>query len=212
MSEGFAARLDAPAATIARVWILRRADGTALGFTDHDADLSIDGVTCRAASGWTAGASDGGGSLSASTASARGVLDSADLDAAALDAGALDGAVVEHRLVDWSAPEESVRLWTGRVRRIVRQGERFTAEIEGPLAALETVVGRTLTRSCDAILGDARCGAAPAPGQTCDKRFETCRDVFGNAANFRGFPDVPGDAFLTVWPQAGGRHDGGSRR
>ena len=26
----------------------------------------------------------------------------------------------------------------------------------------------------------------------CDKRFETCRDKFANAANFRGFPHIPG--------------------
>lgn len=40
--------------------------------------------------------------------------------------------------------------------------------------------------------------AAIAPGDVytvtrgCDKRFATCRDQFGNAANFRGFPHVPG--------------------
>jgi uncharacterized phage protein (TIGR02218 family) len=31
----------------------------------------------------------------------------------------------------------------------------------------------------------------------CDKRFVTCRDVFGNQINFRGFPHIPGtDALL----------------
>ncbi len=31
----------------------------------------------------------------------------------------------------------------------------------------------------------------------CDKRFATCRDVFGNQINFRGFPHIPGtDALL----------------
>ncbi|MBB3769812.1 putative phage protein (TIGR02218 family) [Angulomicrobium tetraedrale] len=33
----------------------------------------------------------------------------------------------------------------------------------------------------------------------CDKRFETCRDRFANALNFRGFPHMPGnDAVLRV--------------
>lgn len=33
----------------------------------------------------------------------------------------------------------------------------------------------------------------------CDRRFETCRDRFVNTANFRGFPDMPGnDAVLRV--------------
>lgn len=35
----------------------------------------------------------------------------------------------------------------------------------------------------------------------CDKRFETCRDKFGNALNFQGEPHVPGFDFL--WEAAG---------
>lgn len=45
----------------------------------------------------------------------------------------------------------------------------------------------------------------------CDKRAETCRDRFGNFLNFRGFPDIPGDDWLTAYPKRSGRNDGGSR-
>ena len=31
----------------------------------------------------------------------------------------------------------------------------------------------------------------------CDKRFETCKARFANAINFRGFPSIPGNQFLT---------------
>ncbi len=31
----------------------------------------------------------------------------------------------------------------------------------------------------------------------CDKHFETCRDRFANTANFRGFPHLPGNDFVT---------------
>ena len=31
----------------------------------------------------------------------------------------------------------------------------------------------------------------------CDKRFETCRDRFQNHENFRGFPHMPGNDFVT---------------
>ncbi|MGR3542443.1 MAG: DUF2163 domain-containing protein [Hasllibacter sp.] len=34
----------------------------------------------------------------------------------------------------------------------------------------------------------------------CDKRIETCAAVFGNAANFRGFPDLPGEDWLMRAP------------
>ena len=148
------------------------------------------------------------------TAALSGALDHAAVSEAELEAGAWDGAAVECRRVDWERPELFVSLWRGRIARVTRTGERFEAEVEGPLALLDRVAGRTYARTCDAVLGDARCGAdlAGRPGAVCDKRFATCRDVFGNAVNFRGFPDIPGEDFLLLTPQGGGRNDGGSRR
>ena len=34
----------------------------------------------------------------------------------------------------------------------------------------------------------------------CDKMFATCRERFGNAANFRGEPHLPGNDLLTRFP------------
>lgn len=43
----------------------------------------------------------------------------------------------------------------------------------------------------------------------CDKRFSTCRGLFGNAANFRGFPFIPAPEFVLSYARAGeGRHRG----
>ncbi|MGB0507811.1 MAG: DUF2163 domain-containing protein [Pikeienuella sp.] len=44
----------------------------------------------------------------------------------------------------------------------------------------------------------------------CDKSYETCRDRFDNLDNFRGFPFVPGENWVTAFPNDGGTHDGGS--
>ena len=50
----------------------------------------------------------------------------------------------------------------------------------------------------------------PQPGDTftitagCDKQFTTCRDRFSNAANFRGFPHMPGNAYVTKVARPGG--------
>jgi uncharacterized phage protein (TIGR02218 family) len=46
----------------------------------------------------------------------------------------------------------------------------------------------------------------------CDRRFETCRLKFGNHLNFRGFPDLPEEDWITVHPSYAKRLDGGSRR
>ena len=60
-------------------------------------------------------------------------------------------------------------------------------------------------------------GAAVAPGDTfqvvagCDKSAGTCRGKFSNFLNFRGFPHIPGDDWVTAYPKNGGNHDGASR-
>lgn len=44
----------------------------------------------------------------------------------------------------------------------------------------------------------------------CDRRAETCRLKFANFLNFRGFPHLPGEDWLTAVPRADGVNDGGS--
>lgn len=68
----------------------------------------------------------------------------------------------------------------------------------------------------DRTVGDRRIielwqepGALPVAGDSvlleagCDKREVTCRSKFDNFLNFRGFPDVPGEDWLTILPQRG---------
>lgn len=204
-------RIESGAATLCHGWIVERADGERLGFTDHDRDLTVDGVICRAASGWSQGAAETAAGLAAGSLAVGGVLDNERIVEADVAAGLWDRATVDLWRVDWARPDLRVLLGRGSLSRIRREGEGFTAEIEGPLAALERVVGRTFGRTCDAVLGDARCGIE-ADGRTCDKRWETCVGTFENDVNFQGFPDIAGDDFLTAYPATGGRHDGGSRR
>lgn len=206
-------RIESGAATLCHAWMLTRGDGARMGFTDHDRDLEVDGVPCRAGSGWTAGAMETAADR-IGTVSVAGGLDDEAIAAVDLEAGLYDGAEVELWRADWVRPDLAVRLWRGRLVRIRRDGENFTAELEGPLAALDRVVGRTFSRDCDADLGDGRCGVnlADFPGGHCDRRWTTCVATFDNAANFRGFPDIPGDDFLAAAPREDGRNDGGSRR
>ena len=207
------ARIESGATTLCHAWLLMRRDGERMGFTDHDRDLEVDGVVCRAASGWTAGVMESAADR-VGTVSVAGGLDDEAVRAEDLEAGLYDRATVELWRVDWARPDLKGRLWRGRLARVRREGEAFTGELEGPLAALDRVVGRTFGRGCDAELGDSRCGVVRAafPGMTCDRRWATCVGTFGNGANFRGFPDIPGDDFLLASPVEGGRNDGGSRR
>jgi uncharacterized phage protein (TIGR02218 family) len=46
----------------------------------------------------------------------------------------------------------------------------------------------------------------------CDKQFATCRAKFANGVNFRGFPHIPGNDFVTAVARSGDpSNDGGSR-
>lgn len=212
--EELAARIEGGAATLCHAWILTRRDGGRLGFTDHDRDLRLNGVDCRARSGWTRGADDSAAGLACGNLSASGVLDDDAISEADLSAGDYDGAEVEVWKLDWRRPDLKVRLSNARLARVRREGDAFVAELEGPLAKLERVVGRTYGRECDAVLGDSRCRLPldAFPGASCDGRWSTCTAQFGNGMNFQGFPDIPGDDFVAAVPTEGGANDGGSRR
>jgi hypothetical protein len=218
LSPDLRARLDATASSLCHVWHLTLADGRVLAFTDHDQSLNHQGRTASAASGWTQGVADASLGSEPGNMTIAGGLDTAGLEAdglsdAAIRAGLADNAAVSCWLVDWSDPTVGVELWQGRIRRLVSKDDGFVAEISGPLAELETIIGRTYGRLCDARLGDVRCGLAPGnlAAPTCDKRYATCRDVFQNSLNFRGFPFIPGDDFISAHPVAGQVHDGGRR-
>ncbi|USQ94840.1 baseplate hub domain-containing protein [Caulobacter sp. RL271] len=198
-------------ARLCQAWIVIRADGVRLGFTDHDRDLIVDGVTCRAGGGWSPGASESAAGYAAGQNAVLGVLDDAGITQTDLAAGLYDGARVAALRVDWRAPSRLVRLWTATIAAVSRDGEAFKATLAGPLAELERVAGRTFTRLCDARLGDGRCGITPPAGATCDKRWATCVGTFANGVNFRGFPTAPGEDFLTLYPAEGERNDGGRR-
>ena len=289
------ADIQSGAAGLCTVWIITRDDGARLGFTDHDEPLTLDGVICSAASGWTLGAAHSELGTGAGLAAATGALDSAALTEADILKGLYDDAALEIWRALWASPDDRVLIWRSRITRLARQGsaagQAFTAEIEGPLGALSRVVGRTYSRTCDADLGDGRCradvtgaafngagsvssvnemrratvagldafasgwftgglihwtsganaglsariathqtgatgavlvladepveGLAPNDAFTvragCDKAFATCAAKFSNTDNFQGFPDIPGDDYLTAVPASGGLNDGASR-
>lgn len=214
--EPMAAALAAGAATFCTAFILRRSDGLKLGFTDHDRPLSVNGVACQAASGWTAGAADAELGGKPGEAAALGVLSSDALSEADIAAGLYDLAVLEIWRTDWTNPAAAVLLFRGRLSKFTRQGASLSVAVEGPLAALEVTAGRSYQRLCNANLGDARCGVNLADpryaGQTCDFTWRTCEARFNNLLNFQGFPDLPGDDFLAVVAADSPLNTGGSRR
>ncbi|SFD53751.1 DUF2163 domain-containing protein [Roseivivax sediminis] len=91
--------------------------------------------------------------------------------------------------------------------------------LEGPAAGLFGWVKRDETRGSarvielwEPIRAEIRPGDRVRVQAGCDKRMETCRLKFNNLLNFQGFPDIPGEDWLTVHPTEAKALGGGSRR
>lgn len=160
LSPPMAAAIAGPVTTLCRAYVATRADGAVLGFTDHDRDLVVAGVLCRAATGVTATEAVAAASLSVGGQDIVGALASDAIDEADIAAGFWDGAEVRSYLVDWTMPAEAVHLATAHLGEVTRKDGAFTAELRSLAQALDQPKGRLYQQRCDASLGDLRCGVA----------------------------------------------------
>ena len=202
--------------------------------------------------------------------------------------GRWDNAAVEVWRVNWAATSQRLLMRRGAIGQIRRGRLAFVAEVRSLAHVLGQTVGRTFQATCDAALGDARCGVnleAPASKGTgtiidllrdraftasglggftsgwftfgtldwtsganvgrqtevlshdlvdgvavltlleapvraiagtdtftiragCDKRITTCGTKFANVANFRGFPNIPGQDAVLRYATKDGGHEG----
>lgn len=151
------AKLDAGATTMCRAWIVERRDGMRFGFTDHDREIVVDGVTCAAGSGLTGSAIETGTGLAVDNSEAAGALNAAGLTEQDIISGAYDRAEIWQWLVDWSDTELRILLFRGFLGEITRGQVGFSAEMRGLTEELNRAVGRSFTFECPRTLGDAKC-------------------------------------------------------
>lgn len=285
LPPGLAAHLTTGTTTLCWCWRLTRRDGVRQGFTDHDRDLAFDGTTFEAAAGFEASEVRESLGLAVDNLEITGALSSASLADDDLAAGVYDDAEVEIFRVNWADVSERVLMRAGSLGEVKRSGSAFAAEVRGLSHYLQQPKGRVFQYTCDADVGDVRCGVAltgsaftgtgsvasvvserrftvtglesyandwftrglltftsgSANGQKievrrhtksggvtefdlwspvraplvtglaftvtagCDKTHRTCRAKFANIINFRGFPHMPGNDFLTAVARPGGR-------
>jgi uncharacterized phage protein (TIGR02218 family) len=151
-------KLDTGVTTLCRCWIVIRKDGAVQGFTDHDRDVIVEGVTCRADTGFDGSEASARLGLSVDGAEITGALSDDALNEAALAAGRYDAAQVDMHIVDWSEPSLHVLMSRGHIGEVRREGKAFVAEWRGLADRLGQETGRLYTATCSADLGDARCG------------------------------------------------------
>ncbi len=144
--------------TLAFVWRLERSDGVALGFTSHDRDLVIDGLSYSASPGMVPSAIERSDGFDADNVELAGGLTSDAFRAEDLAAGRWDGARLRLSAVDWTAPQNvSVPLVRGELGSVEISDGQFSVELRGPTIILEAPVVEETSPECRATLGDRRC-------------------------------------------------------
>ncbi len=120
------AHLGGGATTVCRAWAVLRRDGRDFGFTDHDRDLTFDGIGVpRRHRDDGAGACMQTTGLSVDNSEAIGALSAAAVTEEDLLAGRFDGAEVRAWLVNWASVEDRVLQFRGSLGEIVRAGGAF---------------------------------------------------------------------------------------
>jgi uncharacterized phage protein (TIGR02218 family) len=158
LATGLQAHLDSGTTTLAWCWRITRSDGAVMGFTDHDVGLNFDGTDFAAETGLTPSEIRAGSDLAVDAQDAAGVLTDDRITEADILAGLWDNAAVEVWRVNWADVAQRVLMRRGSVGQIRRGRSAFTAEVRSLAHILNQTVGRMYQATCDADLGDARCG------------------------------------------------------
>lgn len=158
--------LPAPLAThvtgetisLCTLWRVALLEGTVLGFTDHDVDILLGGLTYAAASGFTASAIDTTAALNVDNMDVDGMLVSPSITEGDLISGRWDYAAIKIMMVNWrDLSAGAITLRIGRLGEVSAAGSKWKAEIRGLMQALQTPIGQIYQPGCRANFGDSKC-------------------------------------------------------
>ncbi|MDE2030336.1 MAG: DUF2163 domain-containing protein, partial [Alphaproteobacteria bacterium] len=157
-STQLAAHVVGETNTLATCWMVTRRDGMVLGFTDHDQDLTVDGLLYQASTGYTRSAIHAIADLSVDNLDIESALNSDTLSADDLRSGLWDGAEVEIFFVNWQdLTQGKIILKRGTIGHVELQDAVFKAELRGMTQQLQQQIVELFTPDCRADLGDNRC-------------------------------------------------------
>lgn len=181
---GLQALLDSGVVTLATIWTVTRTDGIVIGFTDHDVDLVIGGVTYQSATGYTRTAIQSTANFAVDNLELDGLIVASAVSEDDLRGNKYQGAEVTVSVCDYTDPDPVLlrRGWIGQIT--IRDGV-YSAELRGLSDRLQQTIGRVYGRDCDADLGDARCGidlGLPEHNATGTVGTVTSDSIFHDAA------------------------------
>ena len=146
-------------------WKITRTDGFTQGFTNHDKNIIIDGITYKAATGFSASAFDQDNTLAVRNLDMESVLSDDGISEADLAGGKYDYARVDVFLGRWDDPPNSLALnppehilmVRGILGEVSMTNRRYKAEIRSFAQLLQQKVSTVTTKECRAVFGDSKC-------------------------------------------------------
>lgn len=128
-------------------------------FTDHDEDITVLSVLYLASTAYKRTAIQDSAGLNVDNLDVEGAFVSESILEEDLRAGKWDYAHVEVFIVNWDdLTQGKLKQRKGRLGEVQGGRTTFTAELRGLAQNVQQVVGRLVAPSCDADVGDARCG------------------------------------------------------
>ena len=158
LAAGLQEHLNSGTTTLCQCWRLTLRSGEKFGFTDHDEALNFDGTTFEAQAGFTCSEIESSIGLNVDNLEASGALQSGALDELRLNAGDYDHAKIEIWRVNWQNVSQRILQRQGNLGEVTYGQGHFTAEVRGLAHVLNQQKGRLFQFSCDADVGDIRCG------------------------------------------------------
>lgn len=182
---GYQAKLDAAVATRCNCVEITLADGTVQRFTDHPVAVTVGGNVYTPDASFERSEVISSGDFASDLLEAQILLGAAGgISRADLEAGRYDGAAVRVFEVDYTDPDAgSLELRRGRMGQVNTRQGLARAEIRGLSDRLRTSIGRDIRPTCDAELGDSRCGVDLGPLTASGSATSvTSRQVFTDSA------------------------------
>lgn len=158
ISPDMQTHLNSEVTTLCRCWVLTRKDAVVLGFTNHDADILVEGISCASISGMEASAIETSLGLNVDSQEISGALQSSAISTEDIEAGKYDGAVIKVFVVNWANIAEYFCEQSHVMGDITREDGHFRAELRAHSALMDQSKGRHFVRECQADLGDGKCG------------------------------------------------------
>lgn len=155
--QDFSSHLNGEVTTLCNCWQIQLANGSVMGFTDHDHDIEFNSILHEASSGFESSEVEDSVGMSFDDQEIMGALQSDKITPKDIKARIYDGAKVKHFVVNWNTPTEHALMRTLVMGEISQADHVFKASVKSLTSLLDQTNNLRFQKFCSAVLGDGKC-------------------------------------------------------